>query len=180
LKHRIFGRAMRGRRIALPFALVLGLSGCLVSQAPLIAPGEAAFPLPDGARAEHLTCGSEEPCETQGESTTRRSGAGYVLRNEGQDEEVEFLLKAISRNAFIAQTKTEEGGYLYGLLVVDGRTVNKYDVECQDFSSDDQQRYGLSPKDGDDCTVTSIEGLTSAYLAFLKRSPKPSEAYILR
>jgi len=110
----------------------------------------------------------------------RRSGAHYILRNEEQDEEIEFVLKPISRDTFIAQAKTEDGGYLYGLLVFDGRTINKYDVECRDFGSDELQRYGLSPKEGDDCTVTSIEGLASAYLAFLKRNPKPSEAYILR
>lgn len=166
-------------RIALPLALALGLSGCLVSQAPLIAPGEAAFPLPDGARAEHLICGSEGACEVQGESTARRSSTGYVLKIEGQDDEGEFLLKPISQTAFIAQAKTEEG-YLYGLLVFDSRTINQYDVECQDFSGDELQRYGLSPKEGKDCTVASIDGLASAYLAFLKRSPKPSEAYILR
>ena len=40
--------------IVLLAALALGLGGCLVSEAPLIAPGEAAFPLPDLTSAERF------------------------------------------------------------------------------------------------------------------------------
>jgi hypothetical protein len=35
-------------------------------------------------------------------------------------------------------------------------------------------------KDGDDCTVSSAQGLADAYLAYLKKGPKPSGLYVLR
>jgi hypothetical protein len=43
------------------------------------------------------------------------------------------------------------------------------------------QRYGIvHDKDGDDCTVSSAQGLADAYLAYLKKGPKPSGLYVLR
>jgi len=42
-------------------------------------------------------------------------------------------------------------------------------------------RYGIvHDKDGDDCTVSSAQGLADAYLAYLKKGPKPSGLYALR
>jgi len=42
-------------------------------------------------------------------------------------------------------------------------------------------RYGIvHDKDGDDCTVSSAQGLADAYLAYLKKGPKPSGLYVLR
>jgi hypothetical protein len=165
-------------RLALLAALALGLSGCLVSQFPIIAPGEAAFPLADRVSAERFKPGDNNNWEHDTNESAYRAGAGYVVTHEN-GEEMELTLKRIAQNTFIAQTKGKEGGYLYGLLVSEGNTIYEYAIDCDDFSPEEQQRYGLVKQD-DDCSVTSVQGLAAGYLAQLQKSGKPSGAYVLR
>jgi len=90
-------------------------------------------------------------------------------------------LKRIAQNTFIAQSKGKDGGYLYGLLVFEPDRIFEYAVDCPDFTAEEAQRYGIvHDKDGDDCTVSSAQGLADAYLAYLKKGPKPSGLYALR
>ncbi|HEX7198035.1 MAG TPA: hypothetical protein VF213_01070, partial [Dongiaceae bacterium] len=72
--------------------LALGLSGCLVSEGPLIGTGEAAFPLPDRASAERLTL-TEGKWTHQSYDTAYRSGSGYIVKGEDSDEEMVVTLK---------------------------------------------------------------------------------------
>ncbi|MGH7125797.1 MAG: hypothetical protein ACREFI_15595 [Stellaceae bacterium] len=166
-------------RIVLLAAVTLGLSGCLVSEGPLIAPGEAAFPLPDRASAERFTPSGDNGWSHEAYDTAYRSGSAYIVKRENSDEEMPLTLKRIAQNTFIAQTGGGDGGYMYGLLVSEGNTLYEYDVDCADFDAAEMQRYGLIKKD-DDCTVTSAQGLAAAYLAELQKGRKPSTAYVLR
>ena len=168
---------MRGGRIALFTVLALGLGGCLVSEGPIIAPGEAAFPLPDRASAERFTL-SDNNWTHQAYDSAYRSGSGYVVTREDGDE-MEMTLKRIAQNTFIAQIKGSEG-YMYGLLVFQGNTIYEYAPDCEDFNAAEMQRYGLVKKDGDDCTVTSAQGLAAAYLAQLQKGLRAGTAYVLR
>ncbi|HLJ22183.1 MAG TPA: hypothetical protein VKU84_18390 [Stellaceae bacterium] len=173
-------RAVRRGRIALLAVLALGLSGCLVSEGPLVAPGEAAFPLPDRASAERLSPNSDNTgWQHQANDSAYRSGSAYIVKRENSDDEMELTLKRIAENTFIAQTKGGEGGYLYGLLVFQGNTIYEYDVDCDDFDEGEARRYGLVKKD-EDCTVTSAQGLAAGYLAQLQKGRKPDTAYVLR
>jgi hypothetical protein len=84
-------------------------------------------------------------------------------------------LKRIAQNTFIAQSKGKDGGYLYGLLVFEPDRIFEYAVDCPDFTAEEAQRYGIvHDKDGDDCTVSSAQGLADAYLAYLKKGPSPA------
>jgi len=172
-------RVVRGGHVAILAALTLGLSGCLVSEAPLIAPSEAAFPLPDRAAAERLHPDGNNGWTHEANDTAYRSGSGYVVTRENGDE-MELTLKRIAPNAFIAQTGGQEGGYLYGLLVIQGNTIYEYDVDCDDFDAADMQRYGFIKKNESDCTVTSAQGLAASYLAQLQKGRKVATAYVLR
>jgi hypothetical protein len=178
LRNRWTGRSTRGGCLALLAALALGLSGCLVSQFPIIAPGEAAFPLADRVSAERFKPGENNSWEHDANESAYRAGAGYVVTHENGDE-MELTLKRIAQNTFIAQTKEKEGDYLYGLLVFEGNTIYEYAIDCDDFSLAEQQQYGLVKKD-DDCSVTSAQGLAAGYLAQLQKGSKPSGAYVLR
>jgi hypothetical protein len=166
-------------RIALLAALTLALGGCLVSEGSLIGPGEAAFPLPDRASAERFKVGENKGWEHDTNESAYRSGAGYIVTHEDGDE-MELVLKRIAQNTFIAQTKSGDGGYMYGLLVFQGTTIYEYAIDCDDFSPAELQRYGLVKKDDSDCTVTSAQGLAAGYLAQLKKGRNPSGSYVLR
>jgi hypothetical protein len=166
------------RRIALLAALTLGLSGCLVSEGPMVAPGEAAFPMQDRVSAERFTPSGDNGWSHQAYDSAYRSGSGYVVRRENSDEEMVLTLKRIAQNTFIAQTGGGDGGYMYGLLVFQGDTIYEYDVDCGNFSAAEMRRYGLVKKD-DDCTVTSAQGLAAGYLALLQNGLKPATAYVM-
>src|SRR6516225_6246576 len=105
MRHRDFRCSMRGRRIAFLAALTLGLSGCLVSQTPIIAPGEAAFPMPDRVNAQHFKQG-DNGWEYDFDQTAYRAGSSYIVTHSDGDSEV--TLKRIAQDTFIAQSK--EGG----------------------------------------------------------------------
>ena len=167
------------RDAALAAALALGLSGCLVSEDPLVTAGEAAFPLPDRVNAERFKVGENGGWEHDANESAYRSGSGYVVRHEDGDE-MELTLERIAQNTFIAQTKSSDGGYMYGLLVFQGNTIYEYAIDCDDFSASEQQRYGLVKKDESDCTVTSTRGLAAGYLAQLQKGRNPSGSYVLR
>jgi hypothetical protein len=170
---------MRRLCIAVLAALTLGLSGCLVSERPLIAAGDAAFPLPDRVSAERFKPG-DNGWEHDTNETAYRAGASYVVTHE-DGEEMELTLERIAQNTFIAQTKASDGGYMYGLLVFDGGRIFEYNVDCSDFDAAESQRYGIVKKgDSDDCTVTSTRGLAAAYIAYLQQNKKPSGLYVLR
>jgi len=174
-------RAMRRGRIALLAAVTLGLSGCLVSEGPLVASGEAAFPLPDRASAERFAPSSgNNGWSHQAYDSAYRSGSTYVVKREGSDDETVLTFKRIAQDTFIAQVNGGEGGYMYGLLVFQGKTIYEYDIDCGDFNAAEMQRYGLVKKDDSDCTVTSAQGLAAAYLAQLQKGRKASTAYVLR
>lgn len=160
--------------------LALGLGGCLVSRQPLIAPGEAAFPLPDLASAERLKPKGETEWEHDTNQAARRAGSSYIVTDE-DGEEMELTLKRIGQTTFVAQSKSKEGDYVYGLLVFNSGKIYEYGVDCPDFAAEEAQRYGIVAKpDSDDCTVTSIEGLEAGYLAYLRKGGKPSGVYVLR
>ncbi len=168
----------RGTCSALLAALAFALSGCLVSEGPLIGPGEAAFPLPDRASAERFTYGDDKRWAHQAYDSAYRSGSGYVVTREDGDE-MEMTLKRIAQDTFIAQTKNPDGGYMYGLLVFQGNTIYEYAPDCEDFTAAEKQRFGLIQKD-DDCTVTSVRGLADAYITQLQKGIRSGTSYVLR
>ena len=171
-------RATRSIRTALLVVLALGLNGCLVSEDPLVGPGDAAFPLPDRASAERFTL-TDNNWTHQAYDSAYRSGSGYIVKRENSDEEMVLTLKRIAQNTFIAQTGGGDGGYMYGLLVFQGNTIYEYAPDCEDFTAAEKQRFGLINKD-DDCTVTSVQGLADAYLAQLQKGIQPGTSYVLR
>jgi hypothetical protein len=166
------------RALGLTFAvLALTLSGCLVSEAPLISSNDAAYPLATEVRAERFKPDGSGWTHDENQRAYR-SGASYILVSENGDE-MEIMLKRIAEKTFIAQSKDDHGSYMYGLLVFDGNTIYEYTPDCSDFQEADLGRYGFVKKEGDDCTVTSAAGLASAYLAYLQSGAKPSGAYTL-
>jgi hypothetical protein len=179
-----FRRAARRGPVTLLAALTLALSGCLVSEGPLVGPGDAAFPLPDRVSAERFHPDGNNGWTHEAYDNAYRSGSAYIVTHENGDQ-IEVTLKRIGQNTFIAQSRSGkgEGGYMYGLLVFEGNgTIYEYQVDCGDFDAGEQQRYGLIKKpDSDaDCTVTSAQGLAAAYLAYQRKGKAPDIAYTLR
>ncbi len=160
--------------------IALGLSGCLVSQDPLIAPSEAAFPLPDRMTAERFKPGESGGWEHDTNESAYRAGSSYIVTHEDGDE-MELTFERIAPNTFIAQTKSKDSGYMYGLLVFEPDRIYEYAVDCADFTAEEAQRYGLvAVNDSDDCAASSAQGLADGYLAQLKKGRKPSGLYVLR
>ena len=171
-------RASRVACSALLTALAFALGGCLVSEAPLVGPGEAAFPLPDRVSAERFTL-TDNKWTHQAYDSAYRAGSGYIVKREHGDEDMTLTLKRIAQNTFIAQTNSGEGGYIYGLLVFEGNTIYEYAPDCDDFTAAEKQRFGLIQKD-DDCTVTSAQGLADAYITQLQKGIRAGTSYVLR
>ena len=173
--------ARRRSRLMLMAALTLGLSGCLVSEDPLISPSEAAFPLPDRMSAERFSPKGQTEWEHDAYESAYRSGSGYIVVHEDKTESSEITLKRIAQNTFLAQLLAEDGNYTYALLVIDGNTIYRYAPDCDDFTAADMQRFGIEKNpSGDDCTVTSAQGLAAAYLAYLRSGIRAGAAYVLR
>jgi hypothetical protein len=112
------------RRLLLLTTLVLGtaLSGCYISETPLIGARDAVFPY-ETIRYREAN-GSEL-------MTMVHEGDAYVMRKDGEPGELQFRFKEIGKDLYLAQLIGDEGGkpaILYSVVRVDwkNRTADSY------------------------------------------------------
>jgi hypothetical protein len=89
------------------------LSGCYISETPLVDARDAVFP--------YKTISYREA--NGGDLMTMvREGGAYVMRKEGEPEELQFRFKKIGGDLYLAQLSADQGGkpaILYAVIKVD-------------------------------------------------------------
>jgi hypothetical protein len=169
--------------------IVLALTGCFVSAAPLITPATADYPLPSQAWVQkyHWIGGAWRLAEMA--ELTRTDGS-YALRLANGDER--FLLKRIDAGKFIAQEESpdqKETRFQYALLVIDGGRIAEYtfshglnerhDDECAALTPAEKRQFGILDTSEGDCSVASADGLRAVFLKLLETAERPKFLYVL-
>jgi len=156
------------------------LSGCFVSERPLITPQSADFPFRDGTR--YSAPGG------QSNVNVLNIENGYYVRRQTDGETQTFLLKSIGNSLYAIQeadsNPTNGENFHYGLLVINGSTAYRYlyDSACKDNYSAYVQSALVSgvSDNGNDCFVTSLDSLASIYRALYNANSQPEETLVLQ
>jgi hypothetical protein len=138
--------------------LAIGLSGCFVSETPLIAEGDAVFPY---QRIVYGEAGEKNV------STLVKQGDVYVLASKG--EQAAFRFKDVGGGFYVVQvqsTTEKSSPILYAFIKVDlnAKTVQSYKA----VAKDEDAGPGLT-RCGDDKDQLCI-GRLDAYVDFAKKA----------
>jgi hypothetical protein len=143
------------------------LAGCFVSETPLIAPGDAAFPYQEIAFTQ-----------SDGEDVTLvREGDDYAMStSEGK---VLLRFQPIRDNYYVAQMGSDDPseGWLFALIEVDlgAGTANAYKV----IGSESDVAPGLTLCDQVIC-IASVEAYADYAIAAAEAGAQPEATYTIR
>lgn len=176
---------MRTYRLAASLAASLLLSACFVSKTPLFGPGEAEYPVADGARFAIHKLGSDGKRlnEAPRHLTVTRKGPDYLYIIDGE-EPVAGLMDDIGGGDYIALVRDagKPGEAMYGLLRKKGGGWLRFSPECSDFiravekHGEDRTTFNIAPS-GNDCAFSSYDDLRKA-MAALVRYAAPDMEYV--
>jgi hypothetical protein len=166
--------------------LSLGLGGCFVSTDALISPSKADHPWSGALRGQHFDW-EDGKWKLRGAARLSRQGAYYMLKDEGSDETMRFLLHRIDPGHYIAQAEDlsdkSHPSYIFGLIVVEGDHVYEYGFDDQSSQCSvpdiDPTALKLRPSD-DACGVPSLDAMAAVFRALLKAHPEPETLYIIK
>jgi hypothetical protein len=110
--------------------LAVALSGCFVSDKPLLGPEAASFPLPDAAK---FTSVNSAGIKTQGSVT--RVGNGYRRLDAQGGNPRMLLFHALGNNRYIVQQETPNNSprYAYDVAEINGDTFVVKNWKCNRF-----------------------------------------------
>jgi hypothetical protein len=123
-----WGSAMNRWTMALAVSLAMGLSGCFISETPLIGPEDAVFP--------YETISYKQPSDEKPEKLVRQ-GDSYVITAADSSATVEVRFKDLGDGLYLAQFSGEDNGkvsILYSVLKVDfdKKTAESYKAVGKD------------------------------------------------
>ena len=151
------------------------LSGCFVSEDPLIKPSDADHPF--AASLSYVGFRDEEGSWKEDETgVLDRAGDFYLMRTGDEANPPVLLFKSIRPNVYVAQ-QPDSGHYIYGLMQVAGNIVYEYGFSCDSTKDAAFIRSGaISQKDGD-CYVKSLSDLAAIFQARVNSGDKPNRKY---
>jgi hypothetical protein len=173
-------------RLSFFVVALIGLTGCISSQAELITPEVAATPIADGTRfsAFDLEKREKEP----GTVVIRKIGTDYVIleTKEGASVAVmRFRLAEIEPNVFIAMGKLSvmmmeetpaDLGWGYGLVTREGDSYTHALPSCLDLQKA-TEAAGKTPADfgalDDECAFGSLEDIKGVMFFMRDAGMKP-------
>lgn len=170
--------------IAAMFAF--GLTGCFVSPTPLIAPGEAEFPVTTPKVVGDLHAdGTSSPLRLE------RQGGVYVLidanaKKDGKtapEVKHRFVVRGIGNGIFVAQRFGDNGACpcVFGLIEMSGNRLSVYEFDSfgssQQLSPEEMALYGVTVEDTS-YRLSSFAQTAALFRALLER-PRPDEVYVL-
>lgn len=164
-------RAFRG---ILALALFVALSGCFVSNTPLIEPSMAVYPIADGTVFEKSSENRER--DTFGpfdnKVVIKRDGPYYVHEETGGDGTVSTsrgLMIEFAPGIYLVMSDDQEGKlYYYTLFVRQGVNYVQYRILCEDLvlrarkSGLEPAYFGAVKTPNDLCKFSSLDSLKSA------------------
>lgn len=168
-------------RLIAVFALLgvaFGLSGCFISDDPLITPADARYPVPDGARFVRTTVGTASPGSDE-DVLVRREGDLYVHEAtdpvDGKKDVMRGRMTDLDTGRFVAMAEGEGGAYyIYTVFVPRESGYDEYQVTCTDLADVAKAQnkvigdFGAShPQNGDDCKFTRLQDLKAALIVVL-------------
>lgn len=153
-------------------AVSVGLSGCFISDKPLISPADATFPYqtivyadPDGGEPQTLT----------------RSDAGYLLKSDNSDEVATLLFKDVGDGLYVAQlsfVEDDEPRVLYSVLKVD--LAAKKGLSYLAIAPDDWvDAPGLTKCRDNTVCIASLDDYVAHARAAIAKGLKPDADYNL-
>jgi hypothetical protein len=117
-------------------ALVLALSSCHFSRAPLITPATADYPIASDSHFDAFARRGTDWRPLPEGRTIRRSGDFYFYRRDGSDEtSPPFLMKEVSPDRYVVQMPDAADPqnvtqYYYALFDFDGAEAIQYSASC--------------------------------------------------
>lgn len=161
------------------------LSACFISDAPLIAPADADYPIADGTRFAvwKLDDKGERKRETPAHAVVTRDGANYVYTEPGE-KPITGLMDDMGGGAYIVLFHDEDhpGQSIYGLLQKSGDNWRSHGITCPDFAKL-AKAHGKSLADfhtADDrgnCAFSNHDDLKAA-MELEARYAAPNEEYV--
>lgn len=145
-------------------ALGLALSGCYVSERPLITADNADYPFKGETAYREIPMqgGLRAPPGAEGHLTLTNK---HYIRTETDLKDVaDVMFKKIDGDYYAAQQQTGgKGKYYYDLVHIDGKILEMFGLDCSDT---DQAKYAkssdvrISSQSGSaECVFTSFDGL---------------------
>ena len=175
-------------RRALAVAALAALSGCLISEKPLLDTrnGRAAPLEPGLYRACEIEPGSDPDCKTMNVARDGSARYAFTLKEEGEDEEVTFArFRRIASGSWLAQLNGEEDeDYFYFLAENDGDDFVMAMVVCGDIPAATRKKLVASREmevddDATVCTAKSLRAVMSATKAYGAANPIESRSRIV-
>lgn len=174
------------RRLTALLVLPLLLAGCLVSDGDLISPGEADFPVADGARftvhaLDEKGVRTDDAPETA--VVTVESGR-YILRSGEENKVFTGLMKEIGPELYAVMIREEDQteGNLYALMRREGTTWWRWGMVCPQFVSLVEEEgmtladFGMIVRNSD-CVATDFASVAKALL-FAHEHQAPDAEYV--
>ena len=173
-------------RAAIAALFSFGLTGCFVSPTPLIAPGEAEFPVATPKVVDDMHAdGTASPLRLE------RQGGVYVLidRNAKKDGKTvpevkhRFVVRGIGDGLYVAQRFGDNGvcPCTFGLIEMAGKRIGAYEFgsfgSSQQLSPEEMARYGVTVE-GTSYRLSSFEKTAALFRSLLER-PRPDDVYVL-
>lgn len=161
-------------RCLVALGLFVALSGCFVSNGPLIDPSQAVYPILDGAVFEKSSANRER--DTFGpfdnKVVIKRDGPYYVHEETGGDGSVSTsrgLMVEFAPNVYLVMSDDQEGKlFYYTLFVRQGANFVQYRILCEDLvlrgrkSGLEPDYFGAVKTPNDMCKFSSLDKLKSA------------------
>ena len=164
-------RSLASKNLSI-FVVALALTGCLVSEEPILdASNGKAKPIDPG---NYMSCpigddageGDCEPLKVTHDAT------GLYLFAGDDEEPMEFRFRKIARNAYAAQVKEDDDGYMYYYARGDSDAFQLTLMMCKALPDKTRTRLiargSLTPDDGEfeSCNVNDFHGLKKAAKAY--------------
>lgn len=165
---------MAGFKALLAIVAAIALSGCLVSEQPMLNEASAkATPLAPG---RYEACGEDKDCKAL---KITREGPLYSFEPEGEDATM-ARFRALGRSAYLAQMWEEGDGSYFYFYVLKTKTYAKLSmVACDDISENARAQLVKSgdlevSSDGSTCTAKTLKGAERATRDYGKHRGKDS------
>ena len=164
-----------------------GLTGCFISPTPLIAPGEAEFPVATPkVIADMHADGTSSPLRLE------RQGDAYVLidpdaKKDGKtvpEVKHRFVVRGIGDGLYVVQRFGDNGTCpcTFGLIETSGNRIGAYEFDSygasQQLSPEEMALYDVTVQDNS-YRVSSFEKTAALFRSLLKR-PRPDDVYVLQ